>query len=494
MDNDGVAEPRNLDIRPRTQAELYAAIRAADQRRLRGGDRRSAEAKENQLCPGTQLKSTAAETAARFGVSSTTVARVRAIADRAEAGDRTAEDAVLAGKSIKAAAALARAGRRKRRLRRQQGRRPARQLVLKAPFSYPGGKGGAAAIVWPLLGEDVRIYIEPFAGSLAVLLARRVPRIETCNDPTMLFSNARRVPDHDLGAVADGFLEVANDLDPYIVNAWRSIQQSPAETAAWCGDIGVDESLLHAVHDFLFLGEEAAGFRRRMERDPAFYDARRAGYWLYFACTTVGPAGYLVPEVPRPFGKRGQLSSGNTHHGTGIHRRLDTGLILPAGRSPWVGACRRRRQALVAWFLRLRDRLRKVQLCCGDWRRVCSSKSVTSLLGTVGLFIDPPYSGESGRTPGLYGVDSLTVAHDVRRYGLEHGDDPRFRIVLAGLAGEGHEELERHGWRCLAWRRHPGLGGRSEAGKERANRERLWASPYCHHDAVDPSLFFGPDG
>jgi hypothetical protein len=193
------------------------------------------------------LKSTAAETAARFGVSTSTVARVRAIADRSEAGDRTAEDALLAGKSIKAAAALARAGRRKRRLRRlkrQQGRRPARQLVLKAPFSYPGGKGGAAAIVWPLLGEDVRIYIEPFAGSLAVLLARRVPpRIETCNDPTMLFANFRRVPDHDLSAVADGFLEVANDLDPYIVNAWRSIQQSPVETAAWCGDIGVDECL-----------------------------------------------------------------------------------------------------------------------------------------------------------------------------------------------------------------------------------------------------------
>jgi hypothetical protein len=60
--------------------------------------------------------------------------------------------------------------------------------------------------------------------------------------------------------------------------------------------------------------------------------------------------------------------------------------------------------------------------------------------------------------------------------------------VLAGLAGE-HDELLAHGWRCLAWRKHPGLGNRSKAGRERARRERLWASPYTLHHAVDPSLF-----
>jgi hypothetical protein len=202
--------------------------------------------------------------------------------------------------------------------------------------------------------------------------------------------------------------------------------------------------------------------------------------------------GGLSIHAELPFRKRPQLCTGHTCYGPGIHRRPDTGLILAAGRPPWSDACRRRRQWLIAWFRRLADRLREVRLCCGPWWRVCSSPSVTTQLGITAIFLDPPYSAESGRTADLYGVDSLIVSHDVRRYCLKHGDDPRFRIVLAGLEGE-HDELERHGWRRLRWRKHPGLGNRSKAGRERARRERLWCSPHTLHDAVDPSLFDGEE-
>ena len=40
-----------------------------------------------------------------------------------------------------------------------------------APFQYPGGKHRSASTVWSAIG-DVRRYVEPFAGSLGVLLAR----------------------------------------------------------------------------------------------------------------------------------------------------------------------------------------------------------------------------------------------------------------------------------------------------------------------------------
>ena len=43
--------------------------------------------------------------------------------------------------------------------------------TLRAPFPYFGGKYRAAPTVWAALG-DVGLYIEPFAGSAAVLLAR----------------------------------------------------------------------------------------------------------------------------------------------------------------------------------------------------------------------------------------------------------------------------------------------------------------------------------
>jgi len=54
--------------------------------------------------------------------------------------------------------------------------------ALYAPFPYWGGKALVAPVIWQHLG-DVRHYLEPFAGSLAVLLGRpHRPRVETVND------------------------------------------------------------------------------------------------------------------------------------------------------------------------------------------------------------------------------------------------------------------------------------------------------------------------
>lgn len=53
---------------------------------------------------------------------------------------------------------------------------------MKAPFPWFGGKRRVAHIVWERFG-DVYNYVEPFAGSLAVLLERpHAPRCETIND------------------------------------------------------------------------------------------------------------------------------------------------------------------------------------------------------------------------------------------------------------------------------------------------------------------------
>ena len=53
--------------------------------------------------------------------------------------------------------------------------------VLRAPFPWFGGKSRAADVVWRAFG-NVPNYVEPFAGSLAVLLARpHAPKVETAN-------------------------------------------------------------------------------------------------------------------------------------------------------------------------------------------------------------------------------------------------------------------------------------------------------------------------
>jgi hypothetical protein len=160
---------------------------------------------------------------------------------------------------------------------------------LKAPFPWFGGKSRVAPLVWQRLGE-VDNYCEPFAGSAAVLLARpHPPRIETVNEAGD-FTNAWRATDPDTGdpgAVADAACEVLNDLDPYVANAWRSIQRSPEETARWA-DRPVNELDMHAIHRWLVLGDDAREFRERMRSDPDYFDPKRAGRWVVGLCEWIG--------------------------------------------------------------------------------------------------------------------------------------------------------------------------------------------------------------
>lgn len=80
---------------------------------------------------------------------------------------------------------------------------------LKAPFPWMGGKARVADYVWSRLG-DVDNYVEPFAGSLAVLL--------------------RRPAEH----FADGYrVETVNDANSFLVNFWRAVREAPEAVAEW---------------------------------------------------------------------------------------------------------------------------------------------------------------------------------------------------------------------------------------------------------------------
>lgn len=96
-----------------------------------------------------------------------------------------------------------------------------RATNAKAPFPWFGGKSRAAALIWERFG-DVANYVEPFAGSLAVLLGRPTePRIETIND-----------------------------LDAMVSNFWRAVTAAPDQVAEHA-DWPVSEPDLHARHRWL---------------------------------------------------------------------------------------------------------------------------------------------------------------------------------------------------------------------------------------------------
>ena len=336
---------------------------------------------------------------------------------------------------------------------------------LKAPFPWFGGKSRAASIIWERFG-DVPNYVEPFAGSLAVLLGRpTAPRVET-----------------------------VNDLDAYLANFWRAIAAAPEEVARHA-DWPVSEADLHSRHLWL-VGQ--ADFRERMLTDPDYYDARIAGWWAWGICQWIG-SGWCAAakdpsaKVPNLSGGRGgigvhakrpRLGAG----GRGVTRQLPQlgGDAGAAGRGIHASAVETTQGGIYEWFGRLQERLRHVRVCCGDWTRILGPAPTTGI-GITAVLLDPPYADTAGRVANLYAQDSLTVAHEVREWAIANGDNPMLRIALCGYEGE-HEMPDT--WECVSWKAVGGFGSKGDGrGRENAYRERIWFSPHCLKPATQISLF-----
>jgi site-specific DNA-adenine methylase len=318
-----------------------------------------------------------------------------------------------------------------------------------APFPYFGGKSRAAKLIWSRLGDVVN-YVEPFAGSLAVLLAR--PHYPWAAGPRT---------------------ETVNDRDGCVTNFWRAIQRDPERTAHWA-DNPVHELDLHARQIWLqarlletrgIAGDvlkraSARGilpFSARCEQDPDFLDTRVAGWWAWGLCSRIGD-NFASAALPH-------LGKG----GSGVNRRLPR---LGTGSR---GECARRRDLLVAWFRALADRLRCVRVCCGDFERVLSP-AVTWRNGMTAVLLDPPYA-ESAGLDAVYEHHGDEPSARARRWARANGDNPRLRIVLCGYEGE--HEMPR-AWECVSWKSEGGYGSqRRDKSNGNRFRERLWFSPAC---------------
>ena len=328
---------------------------------------------------------------------------------------------------------------------------------MKAPFPYWGGKRKVAPEVWAALG-DVDNYVEPFAGSLAVLLERP--------------------------AWHNGRTETVNDADQYLANFWRALSYAPDEVAQHA-DWPVSEADLFSRHLWL-VNEGKRRLRAGMDADPEWYDAKIAGWWLWGVCQWIG-SGWCSGTGPHTYETLDALPV-DAHAGQGVNRKRvhlgDAGRgvnrqlvhLGDAGRGDGLIP---RNEHLYAYMHQLADRLRYVRVCCGDWQRVVTAGAL-SYGATVGVFLDPPYSAEAGRDMTLYTEDSGTVAHDVRAWCIANGDNPRYRIVLAGYEDE-HAAHMPHTWRMVSWKASAAFQSSRAAGKNQENRhkERLWLSPHC---------------
>ena len=402
-----------------------------------------------------------------------------------------------------------------------------RTTAHKAPFPYFGGKSAVSGEVWSRFGSVGR-YIEPFCGSLAVMLNRPLPFVGR---------------------------EIVNDADGLLVNVWRAMAADPDAVARWA-DWPATENDLHARHAWLVGKRE--DITRRLEGDPEWFDAKAAGWWLYGIalwigggwCSGTGPwrvvdgqllhAGNDGQGVNRQLLHAGddgrgvnrkllhagdgqgvnrqllhagdgqgvnrkRLHAGND--GQGVNRQLlhagndgqeattaeaSTGSAdgvsrraLPhTGNSPMHGVhSDALRRDLAATFTTLADRLRGTMIMCGDWKRVVTPAVLFSGgNGATGVFLDPPYADTAGRTSDLYAKDSDSVAHAVREWAIANGDDPRLRIALCGYEGE---HVMPDSWYALAWKAAGGYEGQAKGGRTgNSKRERIWFSPHCERPGL----------
>ena len=317
-------------------------------------------------------------------------------------------------------------------------------MTLQAPFPWFGGKRRVAPEVWAAFG-DVPNYVEPFAGSLAVLLGR--PKAHAAK------------------------IETVNDLDGYVSNFWRAIAADP-EATAHHADWPILEPDLHARHVWLVGQRES--LLRRLEGDPDYYDPKIAGWWVAGVCGWIG-SGYCSGEGPwRSID--GELSLGDA--GRGINKQIPHLSNAGQGINKQIPHLGDAGQGIFEWFDTLATRLRRVRVASGDWTRVVT-ESVTTRHGLTGVFLDPPYGDEIEQTR-VYASDSGTVSTDVRAWCHENGGNPLLRIALCGYEGEGHDDLLDAGWTAHRWRAAGGYGGgRGGTGDANRVRERIYFSPAC---------------
>jgi hypothetical protein len=313
-------------------------------------------------------------------------------------------------------------------------------MTLAAPFPYFGGKRRAAPRIWQALG-DPSGYVEPFAGSAAVLLAR----------PPF---TGRRV-------------ETLNDVDGWLINAWRAIQLSPdaVAAAAWGPVAEID---YHARLAWL-QERRTPDLVAWLEGDPEAHDAKAAGWWLYvLACGIGDPFGpgpwRVVDGHLRKVGDAGRGVNRELPHlgdaGQGVNREL-----------PHLGNAGRGQ--LQAYLKALANRLHRVRITCGSWERVVKPSVIRSGTGGDGsraIFLDPPYATSGD----LYAHAGGDVAIAVREWCITA---PReLRIILCGYDDE-HDPLLSHGWTVTEGKAGGGAGYSTNSFNGR--RERLWLSPAC---------------
>ena len=353
---------------------------------------------------------------------------------------------------------------------------------LRAPFPYYGGKGRWADAIWQRLGSP-GVYVEPFLGSGAVLLAKP-------------------------GGAAPR--EVVCDTNGHICNFMRALVGDYEQTAYWADWPTIHQDLTARHRWLLRWGAEHA---ERLSEDPDWYDPKAAGWWVWGISSWIGHGWCDATQAAE---KRPALQNGN---GTGIGVQMQRTTLpverdqIPEGdRMPFVAGSgggggaqgvqiQRKRMPvedkrprcnerggqgvqqqrvgvpagaegydrrpdiqdrpnrvsqqsalepsgtldgsrLRPWFRALAQRLARVIVLNRSWESAVTDsvlqQTPSSPKPVVGVFLDPPYRTANGRSTGLYVGDTAGKSDDVAAASYEWAvaNGARYRVAYACHVGD----------------------------------------------------------
>jgi site-specific DNA-adenine methylase len=333
----------------------------------------------------------------------------------------------------------------------------AKNTSLTAPFPYFGGKSKVALAVWDRLG-NVDNYLEPFGGSLAVLLAR---------------------PDEHRWWEKK---ETAGDYSGTLVNFFRAIKHKPEAVAAECLS-PVNEVDLTARHLYLVRYENELA--EKLAADPEYYEIKAAAWWVWGISAWVGGdwmtgKGAWKPGEPNgPGVYRKMPMIAGSHGGKGMHKPIK-GISNPQQ------VLESYKSNLTEVFAILSNRLLRVRLACGDWKRLQGAASKSAAKKVTGIFLDPPYDSSLRRND-LYGSSdtsegiSRDIHKEVREWALSIGSQENYRIAYCSYQ-EASETLmfTEAGWTKYHWTASGGYSLQANtSAKENREKEIIWFSPHC---------------
>ena len=398
---------------------------------------------------------------------------------------------------------------------------------LRAPFPYYG-KGRWASSVWTRLGSP-GVFVEPFLGSGAVLLAKP-------------------------GGAAPR--EVVCDTNGHIANFYRALTADPDEVARWADWPTIHQDLTARHRWLLKWGAEHA---ERLSDDPEWYDPQAAGWWVWGISSWIGHgwcdnpnlvaqrpqmrdktggqgvqiqrklpgdqrphcggphgegggAGVQIQRTTLPVGDKMPNPGGTTGQGVQIQRkrmpvedkrprvneRGGQGCQIQRVGVPWeqvpsmpahgghlgVSVQTKRDgevltgERLRPWFRALAQRLARVIVLNRSWESAVTDsvlqQTPSSPKPVVAVFMDPPYKTTGGRSTGLYVGDRAGISDDVAtasyEWAVEHG--AKYRIAYACHAGDFPVP---DGWEIES----RGFSGHRDAKKKAESQDCVMFSPAC---------------